>query len=337
MTRGVPRLFFLLLVVGCSGGEADQAGSAQAAPADTASAAPVNRIAATYLIPLDSIDAVHSPAVWRRRDGSGWLIASAEASHALLLYDAVNGALLRRFSSAGRGPGQLRRPRGLLVNGDLLFVIDGDNHRIQVLRLPDLQTLGTFGAEELRHPNAITGYRASGRALEIYIADQRVFHFRVTDGRPVRAQLVNTFADTLSAGTFLHVDEENGRLLLANQIAREIEIYTLDGMFTGATMGAGVFDAIGDMALWGCAAEGYWVIADGRRLQVFDRATLRHVGSFAAEDTTATQGLALVTGTLGTLQGGALYAVQDDRGIGAFAWNAVADGLGLRVECTERE
>ena len=327
----------LLLLAGCSGGAADRAGPAVAAQADSAVAAPVNLLPQAFLAPLDPTDRVHAAVAWRRSDGSAWLLASAEATQVLLAFDAVSGAPLTRFGTAGTGAGQLRAPRGLLVDDDLLLVVEGDNRRIQAFRLPDFRPLGTFGEDVLQRPYGITGYRAPDGALEIYVTDQRVQHFRLARGARVRAQLVNTFGDTLTPRASIRVDAENGRLLLADRASREIEIYSLDGTFTGATIGSGVLAGVGDIAYWGCDAEGYWLVADSNRFQVFNRATLRHAGTFTARDLNAARGVALLTGTVGTLQGGALYALQEDRAIAAFAWTTVAEGLGLRVECTPRE
>jgi 3-phytase len=334
---GTPHWALLLLCASCSSGEMDQSGSTVAVPVDSTAAAPVNRVDASFRAVSDPIDNLSGAAAWRRADDSVWLLASAEAAHALLVFDGVSGAPLTRFGTAGAGAGQLRGPRGLFVDGDLLLVVEGENKRIQAFRLPDFQPLGTLGEDVLQDPYDITGYRAPDRALEIYVTDQRVQHFRVTNTPRVRAQLVNTFGDSLAPGAHIRVDDENGRLLLAKREARDIEIYSMDGVFTGATIGTGVFDTVGAMALWGCNAEGYWLAVDSSRFQVFDRATLRHVGTFAANPAEAMRGVTLLSGPVGPLPGGALYALAEERSIAAFAWHAVAAALELRVECTERE
>ena len=43
-----------------------------------------------------------------------------------------DGRFLRTIGSEGTGDGQLRSPRGVLVNGDELLVADCGNHRISV-------------------------------------------------------------------------------------------------------------------------------------------------------------------------------------------------------------
>ena len=89
-----------------------------------------------------------SLATWPTEDGRTWLIASAKTSHRLLVLDGDSGALLRTFGEPGKGVGQFRRPNGVAVHGDLLFVVERDNHRVQVFTLPDFVPAGVFGGDQ---------------------------------------------------------------------------------------------------------------------------------------------------------------------------------------------
>ena len=81
-------------------------------------------------------DELDSLAVWPTENGGTWLIATAKSSHSLVVYDAETGERLRTVGGPGKGPLQFSRPNGIAVLGDVLFVVERDNHRVQALQLP---------------------------------------------------------------------------------------------------------------------------------------------------------------------------------------------------------
>jgi 3-phytase len=89
--------------------------------------------------------------------------------------------------------------------------------------------------------------------------------------------------------------------------------------------------------LYRCGTEGYWILTDqgGTRsiFHVLDRRTFERLGSFAGEVTANTDGIWLTQGTVPGLGQGALVALHDDGGLGAFAWEDVAGALGLETGC----
>jgi 3-phytase len=90
--------------------------------------------------------------------------------------------------------------------------------------------------------------------------------------------------------------------------------------------------------LYACGdTAGYWVTTDQdltvNTFHVFDRATLRHVGSFRGDSTLNTDGIALTQRGFGTFPSGAFYAVHNDGNVAAFSWAAIADALRLRKDC----
>ncbi|NHN20667.1 phytase, partial [Bacillus amyloliquefaciens] len=89
---------------------------------------------------------IDSPAAWRAPDGRLWLIAPAKATDKLVVYDGSTGQPLRDVGSSGTAPGQFDRPNGIAVLDDLLWIVERDNHRVQVLSLPDFAPLATFAA-----------------------------------------------------------------------------------------------------------------------------------------------------------------------------------------------
>jgi hypothetical protein len=78
------------------------------------------------------------------------------------------------------------------MHGDLVFVVERDNHRVQVFELPDFRPLGHFGTDELVKPY---GLWVEGRAAgTVFVTDnhdlgpergldQRLHRFRVGSGR----------------------------------------------------------------------------------------------------------------------------------------------------------
>lgn len=94
------------------------------------------------------------------------------------------------------------------------------------------------------------------------------------------------------------------------------------------------------IALYACdQGGGYWIIADqhptGNRFLVFDRRSFQFVGAFTGTTVRNTDGIALAQRPVGSLAAGVLYAVHDDRAIGAFSWSDVAAALKLRDDCVE--
>ena len=104
---------------------------------------------------------------WTAPDGSVWLIATAKATDKLAVYDGDTGLTRMATGGSGAKPGEFRRPNGIFVADDLVFVVERDNRRVQVLALPSLQPLGHFGEAQLQAPYGLwvektaDGYRAT--------------------------------------------------------------------------------------------------------------------------------------------------------------------------------
>jgi 3-phytase len=342
------RLLPLAFVIGCA--------VEDAAPLD----APVvvREAFTTALAPLSNLD---SPAVWLGPDGAARVITTGKSSDRLHVHDAVSGAELDRFGGRGAGPGEFRRPNGIAVAGDLVLVVERDNARVQVLRLPDFEFVGVFGTESLRRPYGIAVLPRSATELDVFITDdyrgagddpppdrelgERVKHYRVDTAVPgIAATLVRAFGDTAGAGRLrdvesLAADPDAGVLLIADERARDVKVYRVDGTFTGRVLWGDVIRHEPEgIVLYRCGvAAGYWILADQdrtlNRLLVFDRRTYELVGVFAGVMLRNTDGLALTQQPVGTMSAGALYAVHDDRAVAAFSWSDVAAALSLRADC----
>jgi 3-phytase len=329
---------------------------------------PAHLIPETFVSPEAPGEELDSVATWPSEDGHTWVIASAKRAHRLVVLDGDSGALLRTFGEPGKGVGQFRRPNGVAVQGDLLFVVERDNHRVQAFTLPDFTPAGTFGAETLRSPYGLWVDEVAPGELEVYVTDsfmygerydvvppfeeldQRVRRFRVAvpEGRPLQARYAGSFGDTHPESALRMVESIAGdaaarRLLIADEDRRHLSTlreYTFEGQYTGRQLPEASFGAEAEgIALWQCQGDaGYWIAVDQLApraiFHLFDRRTLKPAGSFRGEVTAYTDGIALHAATTAAFPAGALYAVHDDKAIAAFDLQEVARVLDLSPECT---
>jgi 3-phytase len=326
----------------------------------------------TAVTPDDNID---SPAAWRAPDGKTWLFATAKEGKGLVVYDGDSGATLRTVGTQGKASGQFNRANGIFVQPladtpgqALLFVVERDNRRVQVLALPSLRTLGTFGEGELHKPYGLwvrpqdggfevlvtdaymSGEDAQGEEIVPPLAQlgRRVQGYHVeTAGEALTARNTGAFGDTGPAGAIripesLWGDVANDRLLIAEEdiaTGTAVREYTLDGRYRGRTLGADVFKAQAEgIALWQCPdGSGYWIATDQFKdrslFHVYDRRSLAHVGAFAGAVVGNTDGIWLHQAATARFPAGVFYAVHDDQAVAAFDWREVAQALRLPATC----
>lgn len=315
--------------------------------------------------PQDELDSL---ATWTSEDGRTLLIATAKSTHRLVVFDADTGKRLREVGSEGKALGEFRRPNGIAVYGDMVFVVERDNHRVQVLSLPGFTPLGSFGDKELRSPYGIWLGETEPGELEVYVTDsfmygkkfdevpplaeldQRVRRYRVQfdqAGR-LRAHYAGSFGDTTPDAALRMVesiagDPDNDRLLIADEDRRHestLREYSFSGKYTGNSLPQDSFAAEAEgVALWTCGdRDGYWIAVDQLApltiFHLFDRTTLEPRGSFEGETTAHTDGVALHAATTMTFPSGALFAVHDDKSVTAFDLAEVARVLELSPACT---
>lgn len=318
----------------------------------------------TVATPEDNID---SPASWLQ-DGRLMLVATAKQSDRLVVYDGRTGERLREVGAPGDGPGQLRRPNGVATVDDrYAFVVERDNHRVQMFALPGFEPLLGFGADELVQPYGLWVRRA-GEGYEVLVSDaymagedaagedivppleQLDRRFRrfivVPAGDGWRARATGAFGDTSAAGAIrvpesLFGDPDNDRLLVAEEdvpTGTRLREYDLQGRYRGRDVGASQYRAQAEgIALLRCAdGSGWWVgsdqFADRTVFHLFDRRSLAHAGSFAGEVTGLTDGIWLDERGDARFPQGVLYASHLDQAVAAFDWRDIAAALSL-PEC----
>lgn len=323
-------------------------------------------VAIAWLSPEAPGDELDSLAGWQAPDGARWLIASAKRSHRLRVFDGETGTPLRAFGGPGARPGEFSYPNGIAVVDDLLLVVERDNHRVQVLRLPDFLPLATFGEGDLRSPYGVNVRALAAGEYEVLVTDSYMseldfnvppplaqldarvkrYHLDV-DGAYVGVRLQQTFGDTTAAGALrkaesIMVDAFHQRILIAEEdrsVGTALRAYTLTGEYSGRDVGFGTLRAQAEgIALWACAdGSGYWIATDQfperTVFQVFDRRALTRIGAFASKRVANTDGIWLRQGASPGFPAGALFAVHDDKAIAAFDWRVIAHALHLRVRC----
>ena len=335
--------------------------------AEGATAAPSTLVAEAFLTPMTPADNIDSPASWRGADGQLWLIATAKATDKLVVYDGQTGKHLRDIGSTGAGVGQFDRPNGIAVQDDLVFIVERDNHRVQVLQLPDFKPLGVFAGNDLRKPYGLWVNPVQG-GYDLYVTDsyddgedaagndilpalerlnERVRRYHVAvDGGTVQAKLVRSIGDSSPKGALRVVesiwgDPANDRLLIAEEdetYASEFKVYNLAGDFSGETFGRGLFKAQAEgVMLRTCGEGGWWITTEqGKQrstFHLFDRKTLAPVGSFHGNTVANTDGIWNSQQVSARFPQGALYAVHDDQGVVAFDWRDIAKALSLPQDC----
>ncbi len=354
---------FCLLLAAC-------AGAPPRMPSTSAPDAPAPTTVVDAYIPEawisgeNAADELDSLAVWPTETGSTWLIATAKSTHTLAVFDAETGERLRSVGSRGPGPLQFDRPNGIAVFGDYAFVAERDNHRVQVLQLPDFTPLGMIGADVLRVPYGLWVRETGPGQLELFVTDsfmtdfntrelppmaeldQRVKRFSVefsADGA-VQSNYLGAFGDTTSAGALRMVESIAGdaaydRLLIAEEdrrVGSTLRDYTLQGIYREHSLPRFDADAEG-VALWACdAGEGYWIAVDQLGptvFRIFDRTTLQPLKTFSGTVVANTDGQVLYAAGTPRFPAGALYALHDDKAIAAFDLRDIVKALGLSDRC----
>lgn len=323
-------------------------------------------VAEAYVSAENPKDELDSLATWRHPDGTTWLIATAKSGNRLVVFDADAGIKLRDFGDKGSQPGQFKRPNGIAILGDRAFVVERDNHRVQIFALPDFRSLGSFGEAELRTPYGLWLNPAGNDAIDVYVTDnfmqgerfdvvppleqldQRVRRYRLrfdAEGGFV-AEPAGSFGDTNEKNALRIVesiagDPSNDRLLIADEYQPQSTLreYTLAGRATGRKIPENTFSFEAEgVALWACRQhKGYWISVDQlsplTQFHFFDRKTLNRIGTITGKTVAATDGIALRTAASKRFPKGALYAVHQDTSVAAFDLRDIAAALKLPRGC----
>lgn len=311
--------------------------------------------------PEDNVD---SPASWLQ-DGKLMVAATAKSIDRLIVYDGDDGQRLRTVGGPGGALGQLNRPNGIATMDDkYAFVVERDNHRVQMFALPDFRPLLVFADADLVQPYGLW-VRKRGEGYEVVVSDNymagedangddivpplaelgkrfRRYEVRQANGKWAAAA-AGHFGDTSAAGAIrvaesVFGDEANNRLLIAEEdiaSGTRLREYTLDGKYAGRDVGAGNYKAQAEgIALMRCKdGSGWWVASDQfddrTVFHLFDRKTLAHAGSFVGNVTGLTDGVWMDERGDARFPQGVFYASHLDVAVSAFDWRDIAAALKL--------
>lgn len=314
-----------------------------------------------FVTPRQNWALVDSPAIWTGQAGETWIVATGKLTSRLYVSDGATGAHIRTVGRRGSELGEFSRPNGIAIAGDLALVVERDNHRVQVLRLPDFKPVASFGEETLLKPYGVAVQSRGKGEMMVFITDdyQEVNGRALADrelGKRVKRYLVaesgqglvftylGAFGDTVGAGRLIGVesvavDPDAGILLIADEGVIDVKVYRTDGTFTGQVLWGDLIRTEPEgIVLYACGPdEGYWVVTDQHpaenRFLVFDRKSFALLGAFKGRTMRNTDGIALIQRPVGAMSAGALYGSHKDRSVGAISWSSIASALGLRADC----
>lgn len=309
------------------------------------------QIKEVYTTAWNDKDNIDSPAFWQSADKKqNLLIATSKNKHNLFVYNAESGKLIKTIGHKGNGQLEFKRPNGIWEIDDLLFVCERDNHRVQVIAMPDFQFIGFIGEKELKKPYGISVYKSVDEYI-IYVTDQyeaedgsylpldqlnervKKYSFTVVNNK-IETKFLKSFGDTKGKGVLfivesIYADPTNNNLMIAEEDKNQNvhKIYDLEGNFKNLIVGDDLFDYQAEgIALYDCGnGEGYWFCMDqdyyltnNNKINIFDRKTFKHIGTFITGKTNNTDGIWLTQKPFGKFANGALFAVQNDGGVSAF-------------------
>lgn len=293
----------------------------------------------------DSALNVDSVAIWHGESGQHWIIATAKTGNTLPVYDACTGELLKTIGSSGKALGQLDRPNGIAVQDDFLFIVERNNRRLHIFQLPEGKPIA-MREGDLGWPYGIAVYKTADKTYMVYVTDnagkrsdvqsKKIYQYQVSyDDKNMHITLIRVFGDKQGSGALLKVesiavDPLYNRLFIADEHAsrKNVKIYSLDGQFTGQTIGDALIKSEPEgIAVYEVGAGGYVVVTDqdkqNNTFVVFDRITLEPICTFMGEKTRNTDGIAITNKQFGPFSAGALYVVHDDGCIHAYDWQAL--------------
>ena len=84
-----------------------------------------------------------------------WLFVLSEDSNKVFILNALSGKYITSLGSHGDKVGQFDTPTDISIYDNFLFILEKDNHRVQIFSLPDLKFIGIIGEVELTQPKCI--------------------------------------------------------------------------------------------------------------------------------------------------------------------------------------
>jgi 3-phytase len=266
---------------------------------------------------------VDSMAFWiaPRRSDSLVLVTEKAGNEVMVFRANAKAEFVRRF-------GEFQRPNAIDVvqkvklgkkKMDLAFITERDANKVSVYSLPQFENVGEF-AQDVSQPMGISIYRKKNDLRAFVVAkraegNEKVIRFRITDenGKIGGIREVSFGAELEPNQETVFVDSKTASVYVADENARNIKIYNLDGMLQ-KTFGDGIFQAqVEGIALAECRDRRLLIATDQldvSEFEIFDLRDHKHLGTVK---TTAsrTDGIALTQARLPDFKNG-LFVAQTD-------------------------
>lgn len=165
-------------------------------------------------------------------------------AHGLRVIDAVGGQHLADIGRRGEGNGEFNLPRDVAISPDgLLYVVDGGNFRVQVLR-PSGEFVRSFGSVgrqggQFSRPKEI----AIDRDGNVYVADAAFGNFQIFDAQGRLLLDIGGRSNADAPGQYMlpsGIDvDDDGRVYFVDQYFRKIDVFRPAHLpVTGGFLGA---------------------------------------------------------------------------------------------------
>jgi 3-phytase len=257
---------------------------------------------------IDSLD-VYYP--------NDWLIVTAKETHSLLIFDKRDLTYIKSFGKKGNGNGEFYRPNGISIVGDMCFVVERDNKRIQVLQLPEFKSLCLFGDDFLKKPYGISACSGvnNGRYI-IFITDNDNLDSKIykliyenNTFKIDKTILINN-SNKLES---IKYDIKNNFLFYADEMENVLYCYNLknDRIISKSKKFENDLEGIDIYDKYVVQVEQSKHYVNQNKFHVFSRNGLNYVGNFIGGVTKNTDGIKIC-------KDGILYAIDDDRRISSF-------------------
>jgi hypothetical protein len=281
---------------------------------------------------------VDDPCFWvDPTDPAGSLVfVTTKGSGLVEVFNLATGAFVTVIPGFGR-------PNNCAVAGDLLLTTDRDAHEVKVHEIPGFALLRTF-ARDMPDPEGIDVLQTPEGRTHVYVTDGEDATVHVYDLDT--GALVNAFASGFGPGIEpVLTDGVYQRVFVSREepTGRGIGLFTPDGTFVQEFAGPIFSNDTEGLALYRCGDLGYLVVADqdnaGTQFEVFDRASLQHIGTFQLHDaggefTNATDGIDILQTPIPGFPNGLLAAcdgcgstLPDEMDV--VAWERIADVMAL--------
>lgn len=305
-----------------------------------------------YQTSRDEGDNIDSPTFWSGNDTLNFLISTAKETDKLFIHNAIDGKLINTVGSTGNSKLQFERPNGIFAIDTLLFVVERDNKRVQVLSLPSFNFL-TFIGDGLVKPYGIFVYKPSDNNYRIYVTDnyelndtippdkmldKRVHIYEMKISNSTNVQLIRKFGNTSGNGRLKVVesifgDPNNDNLFIAEEYEPEtsVKVYDMNGKYKNIQFGLDIFkyQVEGIMLHKFVNGDGFWIVTDqsmeNNIFHLFDRKSFKHIGAFSGKNTLNTDGIWLADKKIGNFNTGLFFAVHNDGNVSAFDFEKILD------------